>query len=115
MSYDIRLGVQIKDTDIIAEIGEPEYDSPTYNLGTMFRECTGWDFKQGEWYPCKIAFLYICDGIYELVNNPWKYKEYEPDNGWGTISVALRTLESVRDYIKSREQDIPLEYLWIKW
>lgn len=50
MSYDLRIGVRVHNTDIIAVIDEPELSSPTYNLGKMFRACTGWDFKQGEWY-----------------------------------------------------------------
>lgn len=115
MSYDIRLGVCVSDTDIIAEIGSPEYDSPTYNLREMFHACTGWDYKQGQWYPCELVYDNICHGISELLNDPWKYKEYEPENGWGDINVALETLQSMRDYIDKREEEIPLEYLFIRW
>ena len=37
MSYDIRLGVKVEGTDIIAVIDEPEYSSPTYNKVEGFR------------------------------------------------------------------------------
>ena len=36
MSYDLRLGVKLADTDIIAVIAEPECSGPTYNLRDMF-------------------------------------------------------------------------------
>lgn len=56
MSYDLRIGVKVEGTDIIAVIAEPSVNSPTYNLGTMFRKCTGWDFMQSEWY--SVAAVY---------------------------------------------------------
>ena len=49
MSYDLRIGVTVEGTDIIAVIAQPDKHSPTYNLGTMFRKCTGWDFEQSKW------------------------------------------------------------------
>ena len=52
MSYDLRIAVKVDGCDKFAEIAEPEYSSPTYNLGKMFRACTGWDYKQGEYYKC---------------------------------------------------------------
>lgn len=49
MSYDLRLAVKVEGTkDLYAVIAEPEYDSPTYNIGEMFRACMGWDFEQGK-------------------------------------------------------------------
>ena len=50
MSYDLRIAVKVDGCDKFAQIAEPEYSSPTYNLGKMFRACTGWDYKQGEYY-----------------------------------------------------------------
>ena len=46
MSYDLRIAVKVDGCDKFAGIAEPEYSSPTYNLGKMFRACTGWDYKQ---------------------------------------------------------------------
>ena len=45
MSYDLEILVKIENGDYICII-EPEYSSPTYNLGTMFRKVMKWDFKQ---------------------------------------------------------------------
>ena len=41
MSYDLRIAVKVDGCDKFAQIAEPEYRSPTYNLGKMFRACTG--------------------------------------------------------------------------
>lgn len=115
MSYDICFGVKVEGTDIIAEIGEPELWSPTYNLGTMFRVATGWDFDQNEWYKCEDIYNNVLTGITELKTKPEKYGKYKPGNGWGTLEGAIRVLESIRDGIEEKMETIPIEHLWIKW
>ena len=122
MSYNLRLGVKVDGTDIIAVVNEPEYSSPTYNLGKMFRACTGWDYEQGKWYKVSDVWENINRGITELHMNPKKYKRLEPDNGWGTVSSAITDLESLRDCIEktsseywSGDEAIPLEHLWVRW
>ena len=37
MSYDLRIGVKVDGTDIIAVVAEPSRPSPTYNLGKIFQ------------------------------------------------------------------------------
>jgi hypothetical protein len=123
MSYDIRIGVKVEGLDIIAVIDEPEYSSPTYNVGKIFRKCMGWDFKQGEWYNVKDVMPKIQHGISELRMNPKKYKHLEPDNGWGDVGTALEALESLSKCIAENTgesywgkwQEIPAEYLWLRW
>lgn len=121
MSYDLRVGVKVEGTDIIAVVEEPEMHSPTYNLGEMFRACTGWDFKQGEWYKASEVLPKIENGIRELLFNRKAYEQYNPPNGWGSISSAMEALESLRDCIYGTVagdigwQAIPLEHLWVCW
>lgn len=115
MSYDIRLGVKAEGLDKIIEIDRPQYDSPTYNLGKMFRACTDWDYEQSRWYNCGIKIKNIERGIKELKIHRNKYIQYEPANGWGSIESAIRTLKSMRDCIYEQAEEIPIEYLWIKW
>ena len=127
MSYDIRLSVKVQGCDKYAVIGVPEYDSPTYNLGKMFRACMDWDFDQGDtdedgkwhtnYYPCDFVMERVIHGIQELYVNPKKYKKYEPENGWGTIESAKKALESLRDCIieKTDEQDIPRNCVYMNW
>ena len=123
MSYDIRLGVKVENTDIIATVAEPFLSSPTYNLGQMFRACTGWDFKQGEWYKVKDVYENILNGISELRINREKYVCLNPENGWGNIDGANDVLKSMRDCIDAITDPncgyywnvIPIEYLYITW
>ena len=115
MSYDLRLAVKVEGWGQMVMIGEPEYSSPTYNLGKMFRACMDWNFKQGEYYNCAEVIKNIDHGIRELRTNPGKYKDYEPDNGWGTVQTAIEALESLRSYIFERAEDIPIECLWVAW
>ena len=120
MSYDLRIGVKVQDTDIIAVIDEPAIHSPTYNLGEMFRKCTGWDFKQSEWYKVSDVLPLIEHGIKELTINRKAYVQYDAPNGWGTVKSAILALTSLRDCIYeningSTWQEIPAEHLWVCW
>lgn len=115
MSYDLRIAVKVDGCDKFAEIAEPEHSSPTYNLGKMFRACTEWDYKQGEYYKCADVIGNIERGIKELRMNKALYKRYEPENGWGTISNAVEALESLRDCIYEQAEEIPIECLYVTW
>lgn len=121
MSYDLRLGVKVEDTDIIAVIAEPEYSSPTYNLGKMFRVCMNWDFEQGKWYRVSDVWDLIEHGISELRMYPSKYRQYDAPNGWGTVSSALNALESLSQCISELTDEgfgwnrIPPDKLWVCW
>lgn len=123
MGYDLRIGVKVEGLDLIAVIDEPECSSPTYNLAEMFRSCTGWDFECGKWYNVKEVRTKIRKGIDELKNNWKKYKQFEPENGWGDINSALEALESLEKCIAdnvgetswARWQEIPEENLWVSW
>lgn len=65
MSYDLEILAKIESGDYI-RIAEPEYSSPTYNLGAMFRKAMKWDFKQGAVYNIDEIFENIEYGISEL-------------------------------------------------
>lgn len=115
MSYDLRVAVKVEGCDIYANIAEPEYPSPTYNLGAMFRACMNWDFKQGEYYRCDEVIPKIEHGIKELIGNRGEYEKYNPANGWGSISSAVDDLESLRKCIYEQAEEIPLECLYMRW
>jgi hypothetical protein len=115
MSYDIRFAVKVDGTDIMANIGSPEYDSPTYNLGKMFRACTGWDYNQGEYYKCAEVLPLIENGIKELRCNRSDYLQYEPGKGLSTLDDAIKVLESMREGIFENAEKIPIEHLYICW
>lgn len=123
MSYDIRLAVKVAGApdECYAVIDHPEHDSPTYNLGPMFRACTGWDFNQGEWYKVSEVLPLIEHGIHELRFNRKAYEQYVPENGWGSIGGAIEALESTLECIHSNTDNswaahvIPLDCLYIAW
>lgn len=124
MSYDIRFAVKVADhEDLYAVIGEPERNSPTYNIGDMLRKCMDWDFSQGKWYQVTEIIPKIERGIHELTFNQTQYRCMEPKNGWGSCSTALYTLQSIIDWLTeewsgikgSWNADIPLECIYMSW
>ena len=125
MSYDLRIRVKAEGCDKYPVIAEPEYDSPTYNLGKMFRACMDWDYSQSEknsngeyekcYYKCDEIMPTIERGIKELTHNPKKYEKYNPSNGWGNLNDALEVLCSLRDCIYEQAEEIPLNCLYMTW
>lgn len=115
MSYDIRINVKVEGCGEYATIAFPEYDSPTYNLGEMFRACMDWDFSQSEYYPCDLVIEKVERGIRELRTNRKKYEKYNPSNGWGSLDDAIEALESLRKCIYEQAEYIPMNCLYMNW
>lgn len=113
MSYDLRLCVKTERGNFVLTYCQPEYASPTYNLGKIFRESMGWNFKQGKEYRVDKVLDQILKGINELTHFPGKYKKYEPDNGWGSVEDALKALLSLARAIE--DSDIALDELYVRW
>lgn len=112
MSYDLEILAKIENGQYIC-IDEPRHNSPTYNLGKMFRVAMDWDFDQDTIYNIADIFWNIERGIDELERHPMNYLQYEPENKWGTVNSALEDLKSLRDCIL--EQDIDTKYLYMRW
>jgi hypothetical protein len=115
MSYDIRLHVKADGCDVYPVVAVPEYDSPTYNLGKMFRACMDWDYSQGENYKCDFVIDRVERGIKELRTKRKKYVKFNPENGWGDIDGAIEALESLRECIYETAEEIPLDCLYMTW
>lgn len=126
MSYDIRIAVKVvgaEPDNEFAVIATPEYDNPTYNLGEMFRRCTGWDFNQGEFYCVKDVYQNIVRGITNLTEHEDEFKKYNSPNGWGTTQSALKALQSLKDCIDEIEDPnsmvgwntFPKSVLYVAW
>lgn len=126
MSYDLEFGVKVDTNggdDLFVTFATPELDSPTYNLGKIFRASTGWDFEQGEWYRYLDVEPLILHGIEELTRNVDKYRRMEPSNGWGSADGARRVLKGlvedarghgdVHDY--DRYPKVPIEHIYVRW
>lgn len=125
MSYDIRIRVKAEGCDKYPVIAYPEYDSPTYNLGKMFRSCMDWDYSQSEmgkdgkyhtrYYRCDFVIKKVGRGIKELTENRKEYEKYNPENGWGDLDGALKVLKSLRECIYEQAEEIPLDCMYMSW
>lgn len=115
MSYDLRICVKIEGLNKYVDIDAPEYDSPTYNLGDMFRACMDWDYVQGQEYLCYFVIKKIEHGLRELRMNRKEYEKYNPPNGWGDLDGAIKVLESLRKCIYKNAEDIPINHLYMRW
>ena len=122
MSYDIRIAVETvypnRYGEKFAIVCYPEYDSPTYNVGDIFRKVMDWDFEQGEWYPLKEVLEHIDHGIGKLRNNFDAYRYMEPENKWGTVETVWECLTSWRAELESPWGVIgnwDVEHLWWRW
>src|SRR5699024_1178933 len=115
MSYDLEVLVKVDGDGGYARIAQPEYSSQTYNLGKMFRKAMNRDFKQGIEYKCIDIIGCIDNGITSLKIYPSHYREYEPENKWGTVESAIRDLESLRDCIYETAEYVPIEHLYVRW
>ena len=86
MSYNISFKVKVEGMqDSYIEVGDCDANI-TWNLGTMIRKSTGLEWKNEENSGlCKDVIPKIAHGLSELMMYPLKYKQYEAENGWGTI------------------------------
>jgi len=126
MSYDIRIAVKVvgaEPDNEFAVIAMPEINSPTYNIGEMFRKCTGWDFEQGEFYKVADVYPNIVRGIINLTEHEDEFEKYNSPNGWGTTQSALEALQSLKDCIDEIEDPngwsgwntFPKSVLYVAW
>ena len=126
MSYDLRIAVKVDGAEKgneYAVIAEPEFHSPTYNIGEMLRKCTGWDFKQGEYYRVSGVYQNIVRGIINLTEHEGEFEQYNSPNGWGTTASALKALESLKQCIDDIEDPscwggwntFPKTLLYVSW
>lgn len=125
MSYDICWCVETvkenNDGERFVVVHAPVYDSPTYNYRPMFVACMGWNYKQGEYYPMTEVLPKLRHGLAQLTEHPELYRQYEPENGWGTLEGAIRCIGSWIDELTNKDDwdsvchRWPLGALWWRW
>lgn len=91
MSYDVDFRVRVEGlADHYVSVGECSANI-TWNLKGMIIASTGLEWvNEANNGLCKDVMPKIADGLAELVKNPSKYKQYEAENGWGTIEGCKR-------------------------
>jgi hypothetical protein len=135
VSYDIRWCVETvmpnNDGERFCAVRTPEYDSPTYNYRKMFVACMGWDYSQsecdedGNWHTCYYPMTDVIPklerGLKELQEHPERFRKYEPKNGWGTLSGAIKCIKSWLNELDGEDNwdaitnEWPIEALWWRW
>lgn len=98
MSYDISFKVKVEGVeDRYVQVGDCEANI-TWNLREMIVKSTGLEWKNEEINGlCKDVIPHIIEGLKELMMYPGKYKQYEAENGWGTIEGCKRFFIQIID------------------
>lgn len=119
MSYDITFKVKIEGVNEYLPIGDC-YANTTWNVREMIVKSTGlpWYNCANNGY-CKDVIPYIEKGLNELRMHPKKYKQYESQNGWGTVESTIRffsqILESWRKFKRDANQGlVSVATFWIE-
>lgn len=97
MSYNISFKVKVDGLDKYVNIGNCDANI-TWNVRDIITKSTGleWKNEANNGY-CKNIIPSITKGLEELRINGDKYKQYEPDNGWGTVKGTIRFFENIID------------------
>ena len=117
MSYDISFRVKVEGVDAWVDVGECDANI-TWNVREIIERSTGlpWNNEANNGL-VKDVIPHIERGLHELVNYPYKYKEYESPNGWGTIDGTIhfftRILESWRAFVRYNEELADVVTFWI--
>lgn len=114
MSYNIGIYVKVEGAPVFAQIAEPEWSSPSYNFGKLFRACMDWDYCQGNYYPCDFALECVNRGIKNLVNRPSAFDQCTPENRFRRDD-AIQILLSIRQCIIEQAEEIPVKCLFMRW
>lgn len=110
MSYSIAMKVRVHNTNSYINLRITDANI-TYNLKKMIQASTGLDWKnnQDNGY-CKHVIPKIQKGFNELSVHPYKYKQYEAENGWGTVDECKRffawILKDWNDFVINADPEV---------
>ena len=89
MSYSIRFKAKVEGLDRYIDTGYCTANI-SYNARDIIVQSTGLEWENdGNNGLVSQIIPFIMDGICELIMNREKYKRYEANNGWGTVSGAI--------------------------
>jgi hypothetical protein len=95
MSYDIKFKVKVEGVNLWVDTGECSANT-TWNVRDMIIKSTGLEWKNTKNNGlCKDVIPKIENGFWELTDYPEKYKQYESENGWGTIDGTKRFFQEI--------------------
>lgn len=120
MSYDVYFKVKVEGLENkYVTVGECDANV-TCNVKEMIVKSTGLEWKNAANNGlCKDVMPHIADGLAELMKYPKKYKQYEAENGWGTVEGCKRFfVRIIDDWTRFCEDSwtkdlAPVTYFWI--
>ena len=111
MCYNISFRVKVEGVDKWIPVGYCEANT-TWNVREMIVKSTGLEWKNEEDNGLvKDIIPSIYKGMYELTNFPDKYKEYEAENGWGTIESTINFFRTIINNWEEFKSDYETEDL----
>ena len=118
MSYDIAFKVKVEGVDQYVDVGECSANV-TWNVRKMIEVSTGlpWNNEENNGL-CVDIIPQIQKGYSELLHYPEKYKQYEAENGWGTVDGTLRFFKQIiydwENFVRRYKELVPVATFWIE-
>ena len=96
MSYDVSFKAKLEGTDQWVYVGD-NWINYTSNTAAMIKEVCG--SYPSEWSGERCADMYptLMQGASLLNLHPQRYRQFEPDNGWGTVESTAKFLRQIAD------------------
>lgn len=118
MSYDISFKVKVEGVDAYVTVGTCDANI-TWNARKIIKKSTGLGWKNCQNNGlCVDVIPKIEAGLRRLEQNPDSFKEYEAQNGWGTVEGTIqffrRILEAWNDLLLWDEELVPVATFWIE-
>lgn len=95
MSYDISFKAKLEGADQWVYVG-PEWINHTSNTAAMIKEVCGSYPSAWNGVRCSELLPVLTAGCKELRAYSQKYRQFEPENGWGTVETTLEFLDAIR-------------------
>ena len=90
MSWDINLNARTE----CGQLVHVDWKNYTSNVAQMYFDALGGDgIRQFAGMKAKDAIPILREGVRKMRENPEKYKDMNPSNGWGDYEGALELLE----------------------
>lgn len=118
MSYDVSFKVKAEGVDRYVDTGYCDANI-TWNVRKIIEVSTGlpWNNESNNGL-CVDVMPKIADGHANLISNPRLYRQYEAENGWGTVEGTIRFFEEIlrawREFCVCEEDLIPIVTFWIE-
>lgn len=108
MSYDVSLKVKVEGIDKFVEIEDG--GNITWNVRELIAKSSGWEIKNMDNNGTAEEIGKMIEmGIKNLTKNPEKYRQYEAENGWGTIEGTLNFYRNLLEACKKH----PYAYVFV--